>query len=598
MVLHLKNTTIDSMRAVKWQSVLLPGMLVLQLTFTLGSKYLLPAIQVHFLTLYNCSFRTGDLSLNNVWSTGLEDSATLRASDVKSPLPFTTHFHSTPNYWHEKQGGQHNQQFNQLHNQSYIPHNNNNQNSKQDTNSAAPDNFGYEFFSPLPPPSANSRSRASERSSISSYTSQSSQHSSDTDSYLELQSIADNMEKCNLFNNNYMFESQLHNDLSSKSSFQPFVCDTVAKSVSSSFCREQPANNQPSNLKMTYPVLGNFLAKRALSFGSQTRQSFQDTRQVEECQNDVNRQTAKGLTNQRGFPESVNTKSVFRPVVNPKTEFASPNSVDNLQNIVTSTNFHNPSAVDLRQDFKPIIPAENFQNNTSVAIVTCIQNPTTPASASNIIKPQDQKPFNTNIFQPVKVLTRSQTASSSSVTSDQGWSNPSTPGSLQDATVNHSERTTSQLSSPATQQASQKQPNFVPVSMPSKAVPPMFRHSFPLGIQPRFGPIQVDPHLLPVDPKFLLEPMLDKRYSVPNLVRTDQVMNEMMSSPQCLERKEDRVPIQSVPPPQIVKYPATKIPLFVPAGIPHQPLPGEYTVPYCSVAIFEMLHSTHGGKKS
>ena len=43
LVLHLKNTSVDAKRAVKLQPILLPGILVLLPTFTLGSKYLLPA---------------------------------------------------------------------------------------------------------------------------------------------------------------------------------------------------------------------------------------------------------------------------------------------------------------------------------------------------------------------------------------------------------------------------------------------------------------------------------------------------------------------------------------------------------------------------
>lgn len=40
--------------------------------------------------------------MSSVWSAGLEDSATLRASDVRSPLPFAGQLHSTPNYWEDK----------------------------------------------------------------------------------------------------------------------------------------------------------------------------------------------------------------------------------------------------------------------------------------------------------------------------------------------------------------------------------------------------------------------------------------------------------------------------------------------------------------
>ena len=54
LILHLTNTSIDAKRNVKWQPILLPGMLVLLPTFILGSKYLLPARKVCFLTLKIC----------------------------------------------------------------------------------------------------------------------------------------------------------------------------------------------------------------------------------------------------------------------------------------------------------------------------------------------------------------------------------------------------------------------------------------------------------------------------------------------------------------------------------------------------------------
>lgn len=46
--------------------------------------------------------RSHDFCLSSVWSAGIEDSASLRASDVRSPLPFTAQFHSTPNSWDDK----------------------------------------------------------------------------------------------------------------------------------------------------------------------------------------------------------------------------------------------------------------------------------------------------------------------------------------------------------------------------------------------------------------------------------------------------------------------------------------------------------------
>ena len=51
LVLHLTHTSVDAKTAVKWQPILIPGMLVLLPTFILCSKYLLPAKKVNF---YNC----------------------------------------------------------------------------------------------------------------------------------------------------------------------------------------------------------------------------------------------------------------------------------------------------------------------------------------------------------------------------------------------------------------------------------------------------------------------------------------------------------------------------------------------------------------
>ena len=48
LVLNLTSTCTDDKWAVIWPSNLLPGMLVLLPTFTLGNKYLLPAIKVNF----------------------------------------------------------------------------------------------------------------------------------------------------------------------------------------------------------------------------------------------------------------------------------------------------------------------------------------------------------------------------------------------------------------------------------------------------------------------------------------------------------------------------------------------------------------------
>jgi hypothetical protein len=59
-------------------------------------------MHIKIVPLNCCVFRNVDFSMSSVWSAGLEDSASLRASDVRSPLPFAGQLHSTPNYWEDK----------------------------------------------------------------------------------------------------------------------------------------------------------------------------------------------------------------------------------------------------------------------------------------------------------------------------------------------------------------------------------------------------------------------------------------------------------------------------------------------------------------
>ena len=548
--------------------------------------------------------------MNNVWATGFEDSAELRSSDVKSPLPFATHFHSTPNSWHNNQDKQQNRLLNQQLNQSYIPHVG--QNAKVDNSFEEREETGFELFSPLSAPDIGPRNRTSERNSISSYTSQ----SSDTDSFMELQGINDNMEKCNLFNNNYMYESQIANDMhsSTKSAFQP--CVNQAK-TSQSFSQNGMNGFQQNNLRKVDQGLSNFLAKRAMTFEAQKRLIQQNSpgetnspRQTELVQNSVSTVNSK-LTNnmnmmnspkvsgfQNEVQQNLGMKTSFRPILNPKTDNPVTNITNKVENM-TNSSFQNQPPSNIRPEVKTMVPVNSVQNggvsvnniqngstplnnvqngvNQDGRTTNCVQSQIVSAPVSILTKPPEIKSqVNANMFQPVRVLTRPPTTSSMS-TSDQGWSNPSTPGSATDSVISHSDKPSTDIT--ATQTLNQKPPvNFIPISVASKVAPPMYRHSFPLGIRPRFTPVQVDPHLIPLDPKFLLEPVQDKRYSVPNLVRPDHVMPEMIGSPYNLDRSEEKsvAPVQTALPPhqpQLVKYPA-KIPLFVPAGIPQMPLPG------------------------
>ena len=504
----------------------------------------------HKLNEVNCwifiIFRASNISLNNVWTASLEDNAALRASDVKSPLPLASHFHSTPNYWQEKP----NKQFSPQLNQSHILHSD--QNTKFNSNNTSCDS-GFDIFSPLAVSSANWQSRMSERSSISSFTSQSSQHSSDTDSFLELQSITDNMEKCNYFNNNYMLESQLACDSLSKPAFQPFADDM--KLPQSSFRSEQSSGSQRNETRRNDLCLSSLVAKGALPFDSQTRNSFQENGHSKMCGNNMNLNSVK-TSFQSDIPNNLTMKSEFC-YVNPKPAIISINSEDVLQNCIKSANTQTLYPADLKPDF----PAEN-----SLSPVANVQNQMPTTSTTNLLKPQEQKPFNSNIFQPVRVLTRPQPASS--LLSDQGWSNPSTPGSLPESVTSCSEKTASDSSITVPKSVNQKHSNMTSIAIPSKVAPQICRHSFPLGVQPRFGPVGLDQPFLPVDSKILLEPVTDKRYSMSNFVG-----GELIRSSGTLERSEERVPLHTVPPPQFLKYP-TKIPIFVPTGIPQPTLPG------------------------
>ena len=496
--------------------------------------------------------RASDVSLNNVWKASLEDTTDSEEMDINSPLPFSTHFHSTPNYWPNKEQHQ-NRQY-QLNN-SYIPNAEQNH-AKLGANT---EDLGFELFSPLPRTNTSSQSHLSERSSISSFTSQSSQHSSDTDSFLELQSITDNMEKCNFYNNNYMFQSQTSKDSTSLSAFQPFGKDsTQAENLfqpQCSFPPEQSLTSHHIDERKSSQCLNSQVPKGSFPFDSHANISPLENKQTDLC---GNRMKTPKTVYQDELRDNINVKNVYCSV-NSRADFKSINSA-----VDANANIQPLHSSDLKPDMKPMLPADSYMNHIPVTSV-----PNQPASTPvSSYKLHEQKPVNMNVFQPLRVLTRPHSATC------QAWSNSSTPRSLSESSSSHSYKAPSSSSSVSPsvsvqQSINQKQANLAFVSVPSKVTPPIYRQSFPLGVRPKFGPVAVDPHVVPVDPKFLLEPIPDRSCSIPNVIKAGQRVGENVGS-----LNEEGVPVQTVPTSQFLRYPS-KVPFLVPAGIPQPTVPGE-----------------------
>ncbi|KAL4228789.1 hypothetical protein ACF0H5_011829 [Mactra antiquata] len=148
--------------------------------------------------------KSHDIGLNSVWSAGIEDSVSLRASDVRSPLPFTAQFHSTPNSWDDK-----------LHKQSNL--------TKSSTSCAGNISF-------------NSLSQCND-SQFSSYQPGHSQYRTGTETSNNLNS--------------------------SNSAFQPFMGTKYDQPLTDDFHHTQ---NLLNNVKSIAESLANSSAKRALTF--------------------------------------------------------------------------------------------------------------------------------------------------------------------------------------------------------------------------------------------------------------------------------------------------------------------------------------------
>ena len=180
----------------------------------------------------------------NVWSTSPDETVTLRSTNIKSPLPFTEQFHSTPDVLNKKsvqqnflENGQTSRNNGYIHwNQNRAPvqrHLFGNYTDRTDNSMSVEGSpttaSAYDQFMSMPPIS-NAR-HSSEHCSISSFASHSSRHSSDTDSFLELQSIANNVERSNRFSPP-TFDIPLppkHTDFgSTDSAFEPFVSSKVS----------------------------------------------------------------------------------------------------------------------------------------------------------------------------------------------------------------------------------------------------------------------------------------------------------------------------------------------------------------------------------
>ncbi|XP_060566451.1 uncharacterized protein LOC132725266 isoform X2 [Ruditapes philippinarum] len=463
--------------------------------------------------------RNVDFSMSSVWSAGLEDSASLRASDVRSPLPFAGQLHSTPNYWEDK-----------LYNKQTIQatrpssrlntvggpvsqhvevgkHATGFRNQQMCTTS---DELGFSFFSPVP--STPSRRRLSERSSISSYTSQSSRQSSDTDSFLEMQNIAQNIDQSDVRNGLRDFNTHFNNvqmgtpnrgiaaykdfepdSTSITSAFQPFVnskCDLEHNSDNF-----QQTQNLLNNVKSIAESLTNSSAKRALTFRGD-----------------------KGITDEDMLKYNFDRADLY-----------SPNTCQ-----VTQSSFLNGNT-----DFKPIVTASNRSQST--------------LSLSQDTNGNIKNSFVNHKTQPLRILT--QTASSCGVSSAQSssfaWSNPSTPGSIP---MSSNSSLASELQGFDNASIASKQMLSQCTSKPLQYVPSVLTNMENMSSQTvLIQPVPTTTQLYTVQGR-----------SDPQNVKSDKLQTDVIGGQVMVETPHL---LTTVPPQQqLLKYPAPKVPLMLPPG--------------------------------
>lgn len=466
----------------------------------------------HVLSSNSLNDGNHDFSFSNIWSAGLEDSASLRASDVRSPLPFTAEFHSTPNCWEDKLYKQSNQAntstsaLNTVGNSiSRSQHGTTGEqmlhSSSQSMCSSGRD-FGFGFFSPVP--SSSVSRRLSERSSLSSYTSQSSRHSSDTDSYLELQNIAQNMDKSESLNDRQdvnqhfktrgLFPSKDIDPASTSSAFQPFVntkCDLQHNPDNF-----QQTQNLLNNVKSIAESLAKSTAKRALTFSG----------------------------------DKVPTEEDILKYKFDRADLYSP-----------TTGQASPSFISRKLDFKPIVTTSD---QTAQTMLQC-------RDSGLVHNKGATNGFITHKTEPLRILT--QTPNSCGVPSAQSssfaWSNPSTPGSFALSSNSSMASEVPSFDSKSVagkhflQQNSTKPLQFVPSVLTNAE-----HTSAPTVLK----------QTVPATQFYTMQSRHDQAMMKSNKIPQDLTGNQVMvETPQLLT---------TVPQPQLLKYPAAKVPVMLPPG--------------------------------
>lgn len=380
------------------------------------------------------------------------------------------------------------------------------------------DDPSYNYDSPVP--QTNVHRRMSDRSSISSYTSQSSRHSSDNDSYFELQSITQNMDVVpNNLNSRKEMSEQMNNILfgnrglcshtdtdvaSASSAFQPFSngkCDQTH--TSDNF---QQTQNLLNNVKSIAESLSNCTAKRALTFSGDQELSNED---------------------------------MLRYKVD-KSHLYSPRSSSE-----TNTN----TFLNGKVDFKPI-----------AAVTTSNQEPVSlPISHDSIMfkSSKDQMSgFINHKLQPLRILTHTpnSTGVPSTHCSNSAWSNPSTPGSM---VLSSNSSMASEIHSYDSSSTAGKQVLAQPAPKPLQYTPKILTNTENVTHQSVLKQVVQTPQF------YTIQGRPDT-----SVMTTDNLPPDACGRQVMVEGMTDTTPhlLTTVSQPPVLKYPPTKVPVVLPPG--------------------------------
>lgn len=487
--------------------------------------------------------RRTNFSLSSVWSAGLEDSASLRASDVRSPLPFAAQYHSTPNYWEDKlsrNGLQRNMRVPSSEGSGSTPVLQGSDTSGLFSTGSGSAGSPLEdlpptYFSPILP--NRGRRRQSERSSISSYTSQSSHISSDTDSFMELQNITQNLNQTNanhVRENGRQFNSIVNGQamntglpLSKNSAFsedsssvfqQVQTSKTGFKPSSDNF---QQTQNLLNNVKSIAASLANSAARRSLTF-SNGELNIEDL-------------------------ERYNFE---------KADLYSPRNVTEM-----ASNSLGKNSV----EFKPIVtsPAEELMVASLPQNVAVTENGKIQSGPFSVF---DARKANKNSVsdshtKPLRILTHTANTSRvpSTLSNSSAWSNPSTPRSMvmPTDTDTHIEKQTTDFPTSASIR--------LPVASQTMSKPVQYVMSNVSDIDSGLHQSVLSTGSVPAAPYYALPSQQEQL-----VVRADKLSQDVYNRHMLMDRLNEQQVSQlltTVPQPQYVKFPAgTKVPLMLPPG--------------------------------